>query len=147
MTSIIGYTYAAAFHCVRCTQKDEFEIDRDHPHARDGVDEHGVSLAAIDHERNLIYPVFSTDETSPRGEYCDSCFDEVAEPYLPRGYEIFEQGDFGIVYERTNNKDERLPDGFYWWSCQPGCLPDGDPSGPFKTEDEALRDCVSVYEY
>jgi hypothetical protein len=30
--------------------------------------------------------------------------------------------------------------GWYWWSCFPGCLPDGDPSGPFATEAEALAD-------
>ena len=34
-----------------------------------------------------------------------------------------------------------LPEpGFYWWPCFPGCLPDGDPIGPFETEDEAIRD-------
>ena len=31
-------------------------------------------------------------------------------------------------------------DGWYWWSCFPGCLPDGSASGPFKTEQEALED-------
>lgn len=30
--------------------------------------------------------------------------------------------------------------GWYWWSCSPGCLPDGDPQGPFATEAEALAD-------
>lgn len=30
--------------------------------------------------------------------------------------------------------------GWYWWSCFPGCLPDGDPFGPFVTSDEALSD-------
>ena len=29
--------------------------------------------------------------------------------------------------------------GFYWWPCYPGCLPDGEPSGPFETEEEALE--------
>jgi hypothetical protein len=28
--------------------------------------------------------------------------------------------------------------GWYWWACSPGCLPDGDPCGPFDTEEEAL---------
>ena len=35
---------------------------------------------------------------------------------------------------------EYLPAGWYWWACFPGCLPDGDPSGPFETEAEALAD-------
>lgn len=30
--------------------------------------------------------------------------------------------------------------GWYWWPCFPGCLPDGDPVGPFATEAEALAD-------
>lgn len=30
--------------------------------------------------------------------------------------------------------------GYYWHSCFPGCLPDGDPNGPFKTADEAKAD-------
>jgi len=31
-------------------------------------------------------------------------------------------------------------EGWYWWACSPGCLPDGEPSGPFATEAEALED-------
>lgn len=30
--------------------------------------------------------------------------------------------------------------GFYWWACFPGCLPDGDPIGPFDTSAEAYHD-------
>jgi len=30
--------------------------------------------------------------------------------------------------------------GWYWWACFPGCMPDGDPSGPFQTEQEAIDD-------
>ncbi len=33
--------------------------------------------------------------------------------------------------------------GWYWWSCMPGCLPDADPTGPFKTEQEAIADAQS----
>lgn len=35
-----------------------------------------------------------------------------------------------------------LPSGWYWWSCQPGCLPDGDPNGPFDTESAAAFDAI-----
>lgn len=28
--------------------------------------------------------------------------------------------------------------GWYWWPCFPGCLPDGEPMGPFETEAEAI---------
>ena len=30
--------------------------------------------------------------------------------------------------------------GWFWQSCFPGCLPDGEPNGPFATEREALDD-------
>jgi hypothetical protein len=30
--------------------------------------------------------------------------------------------------------------GWFWWTCQPGCLPDGPPTGPFATSYGALRD-------
>ena len=30
--------------------------------------------------------------------------------------------------------------GWYWWSCFPGCLPNGDPSGPYATEQAAIDD-------
>jgi hypothetical protein len=33
--------------------------------------------------------------------------------------------------------------GFYWWSCQPGCLPDGEANGPFETSEEAEEDVLS----
>lgn len=23
--------------------------------------------------------------------------------------------------------------GWYWWACFPGCLPDGEPNGPYRT--------------
>lgn len=28
--------------------------------------------------------------------------------------------------------------GWYAWACFPGCLPDGEPHGPYKTEAEAI---------
>ena len=31
-------------------------------------------------------------------------------------------------------------DGWFYWFCFPGCLPDSDPVGPFKTEDAAVQD-------
>lgn len=30
--------------------------------------------------------------------------------------------------------------GWFWHACFPGCLPDGDPVGPFDTRREALAD-------
>ncbi len=33
--------------------------------------------------------------------------------------------------------DIRGEQGWYWWPCWPGCLPDSDPAGPFKSSAEA----------
>lgn len=43
-------------------------------------------------------------------------------------------------------RDYRLPlaPGFYWWACQPGCLPDSDPVGPFESRVDAARDALDA---
>ena len=33
-----------------------------------------------------------------------------------------------------------MPGGWYYWPCLPGCLPDGDPIGPFESEQAAIDD-------
>ena len=38
------------------------------------------------------------------------------------------------------------PQGWYWWNCQPGCLPNGEPSGPFPTAKEAYEDAREILE-
>ena len=30
--------------------------------------------------------------------------------------------------------------GWYYWFCFPGCLPDGEPIGPYETEELAVAD-------
>ena len=62
---------------------------------------------------------------------------------LPDG-EVF-YADEGELWDETNpffcDQDcQPNAPGWYYWSCFPGCLPDGDPIGPFETEDEALAD-------
>lgn len=51
---------------------------------------------------------------------------------------------FYVTLEDTNASHEKADDiyepGWYWWSCFPGCMPDGDPFGPFETEGDALAD-------
>jgi hypothetical protein len=52
------------------------------------------------------------------------------------GYHSFEDetdrpyGSFEVFYD----------DGWYWWACFPGCIPDGEPNGPFETSKEAWED-------
>jgi len=33
-----------------------------------------------------------------------------------------------------------LGEGWYWWSCFPGCLPDSDPDGPFASQEDAVTE-------
>ncbi len=53
--------------------------------------------------------------------------------------------DYPLCY--VDGWEEEYPEGWYWWSCSPGCLPDGDPIGPFDTEEEALHDAVEPFLY
>jgi hypothetical protein len=46
----------------------------------------------------------------------------------------------GTDEEQVDEEGEPLKEGWYWWSCFPGCLPDSDACGPFETEEEALAD-------
>ena len=45
---------------------------------------------------------------------------------------------------KTDEEGEQLEKGFYWWPCQPGCLPDGPMSGPFGTYLSAVYDARSL---
>jgi hypothetical protein len=37
-------------------------------------------------------------------------------------------------------QEQGITGGWFWWSCLPGCLPDGPAIGPFATKAEALAD-------
>lgn len=47
-------------------------------------------------------------------------------------------------FENCPESEYEKLEGWYWWPCFPGCLPDGDPVGPFETEAEALADAREV---
>lgn len=61
-----------------------------------------------------------------------------SDPYALPDVEVFyhEGGSIYDLYEDIN-------EGYYYWFCFPGCLPDSDPIGPFATEDEAIADLRS----
>lgn len=42
--------------------------------------------------------------------------------------------------ESDCQKEAKNLEGWYYWTCFPGCLPEGDAIGPFKTEEEAQAD-------
>ena len=48
--------------------------------------------------------------------------------------------DFGMGGTIREDADPTLWEGWYWQACFPGCLPDGDPMGPFPTEAACLED-------
>lgn len=49
----------------------------------------------------------------------------------------------GFMEDEQDANHETKHVGYYWQSCFPGCLPDGEPNGPFPTEAEALADAQS----
>jgi len=56
------------------------------------------------------------------------------------------------MYHRKSSEDgepygsfevfEIEPGEWWWWACFPGCLPDGEATGPFPTEAAAIADAV-----
>lgn len=143
-------TYESDIHCPSCAEARFGQA----LYSRDGVtDGQGEGVT-------LLYG--SGWEASPRGECCGACHAEISKPYCPGGYEIFEleAEDFAQAEDGSWMADatrELAPDsfsnltdcsslaGWYWQSCQPGCLPDGDAIGPFATEEEALADLLEDF--
>lgn len=63
-----------------------------------------------------------------------SFIDDDGEPY--GSFEVFYVNEAHPLYNFEQGT------GWYWWPCSPGCLPDGDPVGPFATSEEALADAI-----
>lgn len=51
-----------------------------------------------------------------------------------------EYGSFEVFYIQEGHKT--LTPGWYWWASFPGCLADGDPMGPFPTDEGAYLDAL-----
>lgn len=51
-----------------------------------------------------------------------------------------EAGNPFVLPHEPGEPAEGLVEGWYWWACFPGCLPDGEPVGPFGSDVEALTD-------
>lgn len=78
--------------------------------------------------------------------YCEDC-DQTYDTYMPEGSYW---ADLGICcpacahaaphfrHDFIGHVDE--PAKWFWRACFPGCLPDGEPMGPFATEAEAIAD-------
>ena len=63
-------------------------------------------------------------------------------------FEVFAVSPLEAQYNNQNadHADEFtiFESGWYWWACQPDCLPDGEASGPFDTEADAIADARSA---
>ena len=64
-------------------------------------------------------------------------------------YEYMKRREFRLASMNSRDRDAMLDaiveeqgieGGWFWWTCLPGCLPDSEPMGPFKTYAEALAD-------
>lgn len=55
--------------------------------------------------------------------------------------EVFHSSDYGLTHQ-ISVEGTHYASGYYWWPCSPGCLPDSDPIGPFKTYRDALLDAT-----
>lgn len=51
-------------------------------------------------------------------------------------------GTVEVFQARDYDVDPEHPQAWYWWACYPGCLPDGDPVGPFDSWAEAIADSL-----
>jgi hypothetical protein len=51
-------------------------------------------------------------------------------------------GSFEVFHHDACGHEGCDGPGWYWWPCFPGCLPDGDPSGPFPTAEGAYLDAI-----
>ncbi len=54
-------------------------------------------------------------------------------------FEVFHKSNEEATWTDEDGEQHTTGAGWYWWPCFPGCLPDGDPIGPFGTEEEAIN--------
>ena len=64
-----------------------------------------------------------------------------SDPYaLPDGEVFFLNEEDIQVDGWIDNDGDYFTEGWYYWPCFPGCLPDSDPIGPFESAEAALTD-------
>lgn len=72
---------------------------------------------------------------------------EDGEPY--GSFEVFWDDEDRLHGSEPRNYDadgEPVKPGWYWWSCFPGCVPDGEASGPFGSSRAAREDADEYWE-
>ena len=76
-----------------------------------------------------------------------------ANPEVLAGYHQFQNddgesyGSFEVFWSEGEHQHQESGEpfeiGWYWWPCFPGCLPDGEPIGPFENSVQAYSDAQS----
>jgi hypothetical protein len=65
--------------------------------------------------------------------------DRAEDPYALPDVEVFYMSQGEIDDLARDCEDTELQEqGWYFWACFPGCLPDSDPAGPYATEQLAI---------
>jgi hypothetical protein len=54
--------------------------------------------------------------------------------------ETFYHAGVPVSQSMYDEEGNLYPAGWYYWFCFPGCMPDGEPVGPFETEEAAVAD-------
>ena len=70
---------------------------------------------------------------------------ETGEPF--GSFEVFyDDADENLAGEPRNfdANGEPVRPGWYWWACFPGCLPDGEATGPFITSTHARWNAIDT---
>ena len=68
------------------------------------------------------------------------------------GYHIYHDGNssepygaFEVFHSSEYELDPEIyEEGWYWWSCQPRCMPDSNPVGPFYSDRHATADALGI---
>ena len=72
------------------------------------------------------------------------------DPHALPDVEVFYVSQTEVNYNLENldhaDEDVMTEAGWYWWTCSPGCLPDSDPIGPFKTKKLAIENAQNAHE-
>jgi len=63
-----------------------------------------------------------------------------SEPTALPDVEVFYRGPGETTWTDDDGEQHDDGPGWYYWFCFPGCLPGGDPVGPFEREADALAD-------
>ena len=95
-------------------------------------------------------PERESEETAlPDIEVFELTAREVAEQDADMIYEYMKRREFRLAGMNSRDREkmfdamieeEGITGGFFWWSCFPGCMPDGPAIGPFASRQEALDD-------